>query len=58
MCAAQLLNQSSHAPIAAVYGAVTTGTLAGTEVVLDLVEYHIESVAKILGILGNIVETA
>jgi hypothetical protein len=50
-------------PVPAVYGAVTTGgawkflRLRNTEVTLDLVEYHVESVAKILGILGHIVET-
>jgi hypothetical protein len=43
---------------------VTTGSawkflqLRGTEVILDLVEYHVESLGKILGILGHIVETA
>jgi hypothetical protein len=64
MCAAQLLNQAASAPVAAVYGAVTTGgawkflRLRGADVTLDLVEYHIESLGKILGILGDIVETA
>jgi hypothetical protein len=61
MCAAHVLNQP--APVAAVYGAVTTGgawkflRLRNTDVTLDLVEYHVESVAKILGILWHIVET-
>jgi hypothetical protein len=64
MVAAQLINQSAALPIDAVYGAVTTGSawkflrLRGSEVILDLVEYHIESLGKILGILGHIVETA
>lgn len=64
MVAAQLLNQAASTPIAAVYGAVTTGTawkfleLRGTDLTLGLAEYHIESVGKILGILGHMVETA
>jgi hypothetical protein len=64
MCAARVLNQAAAAPIATVYGAVTTGTawkflrLREAEVTLDLVEYHIESLGKILGIFGHIVETA
>jgi hypothetical protein len=64
MVAAQMINQNASAPIAAVYGAVTTGIawkflrLRDTEVTLDLVEYHIESLGKILGILGHIVDTA
>ncbi|MCI0458428.1 MAG: hypothetical protein L0Z62_15800 [Gemmataceae bacterium] len=64
MCAAQLLNQAAAEPVTAVHGAVTTGTawkflrLQGAEVTLDLVEYHVESLPKILGILGHIVETA
>ena len=32
--------------------------LRGSEVTIDLVEYYIDNVAKILGILGHIVETA
>jgi hypothetical protein len=64
MRAAQLLNQAASVPLAAVYGAVTTGSawkflrLRGSEVTIDLVEYYIDNVAKILGILGHIVETA
>lgn len=64
MCAAQLINQGAAVPIAAVYGAVTTGSawkflrLRNVEVTLDLVEYHIDNLGKILGILGHIVETA
>jgi hypothetical protein len=64
MCAAQMLNQAAAAAIPAIYGAVTTGgawkfaRLQGNETTLDLVEYHIESLEKILGILGHIVETA
>jgi hypothetical protein len=64
MCAAQVLNQAASTPVTAVYGAVTTGgawkflRLRQAEVTLDLVEYHVESLAKIMAILGHIVETA
>ncbi len=64
MVAAQLLNQAAQVTIAAVYGAVTTGDaweflrLQGSEVTLDVVEYRIESLGKILGIFGHIIETA
>ena len=64
MCAAQMLNKAASSPVASVYGVVTTGgswkfsRLRESEVTLDLVEYHVESLAKILGILGHIVETA
>ena len=64
MCAAQVLNQTAAAAVSAVYGVVTTGSawkflrLQAAEVTLDLVEYHVESLPKILGILGHIVETA
>jgi hypothetical protein len=63
MCAAQLLNQAASVTITAVYGVVTTGVswkvlrLQGADVTLDLAEYHIENLGKILGILGHIVET-
>ena len=55
---------SASTAVEAVYGAVTTGTawkflrLRGAEVTIDLIEYHIESLGKILGVLGHIVETA
>jgi hypothetical protein len=64
MCAAQMLNQAAATPLEAVYGAVTTGgawkflRLQGSDVTLDLVEYHVESLPKILGILGHLVENA
>ena len=62
MYAAQLLNQAASVPITTIYGAVTTGgawkflRLQETAVTLDLVEYHIESLGKIMGIFGSIVE--
>jgi hypothetical protein len=64
MYAAQLLNQASAAPVKAVYGAVTTGgawkflRLQGSDVVLDLIEYYIDNLGKIMGILSHIVDTA
>ncbi len=64
MCAAQMLNKAASSSVTMVYGVVTTGgswkftRLRDSEVTLDLVEYHVESLAKILGILGHIVETA
>jgi hypothetical protein len=64
MYAAQVMNQKAGAEVAAVYGAVTTRTawqflrLRANEVTLDPAEYHVESLGKILGIFGYIVETA
>jgi hypothetical protein len=64
MCAAQILNKKTSLGVEVVYGVVTTGTawmfllLRGNEVILDRAEYHVESLAKILGIFGHIVETA
>jgi hypothetical protein len=43
---------------------VTTGSawkflrLRGSEITLDLVEYYIDNLGKILGIFGHIIETA
>jgi hypothetical protein len=64
MCAAQMLNQAAAAAVETVYGAVTTGTawkflrLRASDVTLDLTEHHIESLGKIMAILGHMVETA
>ncbi len=63
MVAAQILNRGPGAE-GAVFGTVTSGgawkflRLIGNEITLDLVEYRLESLPKILGILGHIVETA
>jgi hypothetical protein len=62
MCAAELYNQKSDKPMPAVYGVVTTGSawkflrLMGTTLTLDLKEYYIDNVGKILGVLKHIVE--
>ena len=61
MVAAQIFNQRQGNDIAKVYGAITTGTvwqfleLEGQTVVLDLKEYSIENLPKILGILISFV---
>jgi hypothetical protein len=62
MVAAELYNQKSANPVPAVYGVVTTGSawqflrLAGTALTLDLKEYYIDNVGKILGVLKHIIE--
>jgi hypothetical protein len=64
MVAAQLLNQSESGGPASIHGAVTSGNLwkflrlVGTDVTIDLVEYLIDNLGKILGILDHIVQTA
>jgi hypothetical protein len=64
MVAVQLINQAASAAVATVFGAVTTGTawkflrLRTAAVTIDLTEYHIESLGKIMAILGHMVETA
>ena len=64
MTAALLLNQGGGQGSATVYGAVTTGgvwkflRLAGPAVTLDLVEYHIDNLGKIMGILDHILRAA
>ncbi len=64
MVAAQEFNDRSSAPVAAVYGAVTTGAawkflrLAGSSVTLDVPEYFIAELGRIMGILSHILRTA
>jgi len=61
MVAAQIFNQSQGNEIAKVYGAITTGTawqfleLEGQKVVLDLEEYSLKNLPKLLGILISFV---
>ncbi|MCI0456841.1 MAG: hypothetical protein L0Z62_07680 [Gemmataceae bacterium] len=63
MYAAQLTNQQAQAPIKAVYGVVTTGSawkflrLEGSAVTIDVPEYYIDNLSKIMGILREIVGT-
>jgi hypothetical protein len=60
MTAAVILNREGGTECP-VYGAVTTGSLwkflklEGLEITLDVVEYHIDNLAKIVGILERIV---
>jgi hypothetical protein len=64
MVAAELLNQSEPGGARSIHGVVTIGSdwkflrLVGPELTLDLVEYHIDNLAKIMGILDHIVRTA
>lgn len=57
MFAAQIFNERSGNLVKTIYGAVTTGTvwrfliLEGSNVFIDLLEYYIDRVGKLLGIL-------
>jgi hypothetical protein len=61
MVAAELLNQSEPDGARSVHGAVTSGSdwkflrLTGAEVTIDLVEYHIDNLGKIMGILDQMI---
>jgi hypothetical protein len=63
MVAAQEFNARSPAPSAAVYGAVTTGAawkflrLAGAAVTLDVPEYFVAELGRIMGILRHILRS-
>jgi heterodisulfide reductase subunit B len=64
MVAAQLFNQRRNNAIPTVYGVVTTGSnwkflqLTGTTVFVDLPEYYIKEVERIVGILVHMVRDA
>lgn len=59
MVAAQIFNQRENQPISKIYGSVSTGTtwkfllLENTTVYIDILEYYINQVDKILGIIIN-----
>ncbi|AUT00582.1 hypothetical protein CLI64_09370 [Nostoc sp. CENA543] len=59
MVAAQIFNQQAASEIKAIYGAVTTGSiwqflkLEGQVLTIDLSEYYLKDVNKILGILAS-----
>ncbi|HAG81253.1 MAG TPA: hypothetical protein DCL61_08780 [Cyanobacteria bacterium UBA12227] len=59
MVAAQIFNEREGNEVSVIYGAVTSGTnwkflkLAGKVVEIDLVEYYLTDVNKILGILAS-----
>ncbi|MGI2907593.1 hypothetical protein [Tolypothrix sp. VBCCA 56010] len=63
MVAAQLFNQQKENEIKTIYGTVTTGTnwkflrLSGQIIEIDLNEYFINDVRKILGILRSFIES-
>ena len=62
--AATLYNQRAGSPIATVCGVVTTGSawkflrLEGTTVTIDLKEYYIDKLDKLVGVLTYIVQNA
>jgi hypothetical protein len=64
MLAAQLFNQRENNVIEVIYGVVTIGTLwrflklSGSTIELDLTEYFIKDIDKILGILFSMVNPA
>lgn len=59
MIGAQVFNERQGNKIDIIYGAVTTGTIwkfltiEGKQVTIDVVEYYIKEIDKILGILLN-----
>ena len=61
MVGARLFNEREGEPEAAVYGAVTSGSLwrflqlSGATVALDQQEYHIRQLPKLVGILALVV---
>lgn len=63
MYAAWISNQRAEVPIADIHGAVTTGAawkflrLRGEVVAMDVPEYYIDNLPKIMGILRGIVES-
>ncbi len=64
MYASVLFNQQENSPVAVVWGVVTTGSawkflrLEDTIVTLDLKEYYIDNLGKIIGVLKTMVESA
>ena len=64
MVAAQLFNEREEHPIPTVFGVATTGSLwqflklHGKTLTIDRREYHIERVAKIVGVLMWMIRTA
>jgi hypothetical protein len=62
MIAAQLFNQLKNNPVRTIYGVVTTGSnwkfmrLCGENIEIDLSEYYLNDIGKILGILKSFVE--
>ena len=63
MVAAQIFNEREGNDIPVIYGAVTSGTnwkflrLKGQVIEIDLIEYYLSNVNKILGILASAVSS-
>jgi hypothetical protein len=63
MYGAQFCNQKSERPVERIHGVVTTGSawkflqLQGTSLTIDVPEYYIDNLPKVMGILRQIVET-
>lgn len=61
MVAARIFNENEGNPIGKIYGAVTSGSawkfikLENSDVYIDMREYYIEDVSKILGILSEMI---
>jgi hypothetical protein len=64
MRAAQIFNEQKHTPFPTIYGVVTIGSswkfmqLRENSITIDIMEYFIDNVEKILGILRFMVEQA
>jgi hypothetical protein len=64
MYGAQLCNRQAKRPIPQVYGVVSTGSawkflqLEGNALMIDVPEYYIDNLPKVMGILRQIVESA
>jgi hypothetical protein len=62
MVAARLFNERRGRELPAVYGAVTTGNnwkflrLVGESAAIDLAEYHIKEVGRVVGILTSMLQ--
>lgn len=64
LVAAQLFNHQRQRPLHTLYGVITTGSnwkflrLSGTTVTVDLTEYYVREVEKVVGIVVHMIEEA